>query len=559
MRLRAVLQTIAVGIAASLAAAFATAEERPKAEIVTQLGHSDWVTSVVFAPDGMTALSGGWDNTLRLWDLKNGREIRKFQGHSRQVWSLAVAPDGKTALSGGGDVVEGEFKLWDLTSGREIKTFEGHSALVASVAYSPDGKTVLSGSWDKTLRLWDLASGREIKKFEGHSDNVISVAFLPDGNTVLSGSDDKTLKLWDLASGKELRTFTGPFFLSSVAISPDARTALSGSSDPTLRLWDLATVRQLRTFAGHTGTVFSVAISPDGRTAFSGGVDQTLKLWDLGSGKELRTFSEHSNIVRGVAIGPDGRTLVSGDVGGTLKLWDLSRAVAHRDFEPRVALAQARLKQAAGDPVALATLGDWYAFRGMDHWAVEFLCRARERGAAVAPLTLARCYWNLNRNGEARREFQIALEQSTNPGERTYLLWCIRAIDTEPDRKRRHEALAATLYGRVRRADSLVRSGMVPEAVAEVAVLTKNANWGALEWYDCACVYSLASAKIADKKREYTDRAMELLQKAVDVGWDDAAHVANDTDLDPLRSREDFKKLLADLEKKPAAQPAKEP
>jgi TPR repeat protein len=90
---------------------------------------------------------------------------------------------------------------------------------------------------------------------------------------------------------------------------------------------------------------------------------------------------------------------------------------------------------AAGDPAALATLGEWYAFRGGDHWAVEFLSRARERGAAVAALTLARSYWSLNRNGEARREFQIALEQCKDAGEATYLGWCIQAIETVPERK----------------------------------------------------------------------------------------------------------------------------
>ena len=162
------------------------------------------------------------------------------------------------------------------------------------------------------------------------------------------------------------------------------------------------------------------------------------------------------------------------------RLWDFTRGVAHRAFEPRVAAAQARLRQAAGDPVALATLGEWYAFRGMDHWAVEFLSRARERGAAVAPLTLARCYWNLNRNVEARREFQIALEQSRDPGEQTYLGWCIQAIDTEPERKRQQEAIAAAIAadaemtGRANQAYSLVRAGKVPEAVAEVAELTKH-------------------------------------------------------------------------------------
>ena len=70
---------------------------------------------------------------------------------------------------------------------------------------------------------------------------------------------------------------------------------------------------------------------------------------------------------------------------------------------------------------------------------------------------------------------------------------------------------------------------------------------------------SLASAKIADKKQEHADREMELLQKAVKAGWKKAEHTARDTDLDPLRAREDFKKLLSDLERKPATKPARQP
>jgi hypothetical protein len=41
---------------------------------------------------------------------------------------------------------------------------------------------------------------------------------------------------------------------------------------------------------------------------------------------------------------------------------------------------------------------------------------------------------------------------------------------------------------------------------------------------------------------------MELLQKAGKAGNKDAAHMKKDTDLDPLRGREDFKKLLTELE-----------
>ena len=523
------------------------------------VGHSDWVTGVAIAPDGRTAISGSRDRTLKLWDLATGKELRIFTGHSEGVYSVAIAPDGRTALSGSGDKT---LKLWDLASGKELRTFTGHSDLVSSVAIAPDGRTALSASYDRTLKLWDLAEGKELRTFTGQSNELYSVAIASDGRTALSGSYDSTLKLWDLATGMELRTFTGHSReVRSVAFAPDGRTALSGSSDNTLKLWDLASGKELHTYTGHSHEVYKLAIAPDGRTALSADIDRTLKLWDLVNGKELRTLTGHSGTVSTIAIAPDCRTVLFGSYDRTLMLWDFTRGVAHRAFEPRVAAAQSRLQQAAGDPAALATLGEWYAFRGMDHWAVDLLVRARERGAAVAPLMLARCYWNLNRNADARREFQIALEQSKDPGEQTYLGWCIQAIDTEPERKRQQEAIAVAeeFNRRAERANSLVQTGKTAEAMADVAELTKNPGWNATQWYNFACVYSLASTKIADKKNEYADRAMELLQKAVKAGWNDAKQTANDTDLAPLRDREDFKKLLAELEQKFAAQADKKP
>src|SRR5215471_14361275 len=134
MRWRSVLQGVVVGITAAFAGSFAAnAEDRPRAEIVPQLGHSGAVNSVAFAPDGRTALSGGGyiqNGELKLWDLASGHEIKKFVGHELPVNAVAIAPDGKTALSGGAD---GTVRLWDLASGREIKRLVGHSNQVFSV------------------------------------------------------------------------------------------------------------------------------------------------------------------------------------------------------------------------------------------------------------------------------------------------------------------------------------------------------------------------------------------------------------------------------------------
>jgi hypothetical protein len=288
----------------------------------TFTGHSTFVESIAFSPDGRSALSGDQFGHLELWDVATGKELRTFSGDGGYGRAVAFSPDGRTALSGSDD---NTLKLWDVATGKEIGAFAGHSSDVASVAFSPDGRTALSGSDDKTIKLWDIATGKEIGVFAGHSSAVTSVAFSVDGRTALSGSRDNTLKLWDIATGKEILTFIGHAdAVWSVAFSPHGRTALSGSDDNTLKLWDVATGKEILTFIGQTHSVRAVAFSPDGHRALSGGYDNTLKLWDVATGKEIRVFTGHTGPVTSVAFSPDGRAVLSGSHDKTLKLWDLN-------------------------------------------------------------------------------------------------------------------------------------------------------------------------------------------------------------------------------------------
>jgi tetratricopeptide (TPR) repeat protein len=77
--------------------------------------------------------------------------------------------------------------------------------------------------------------------------------------------------------------------------------------------------------------------------------------------------------------------------------------------------------------------------------------------------------------------------------------------------------------------------------------------------YDSGCLLSrciplgekdtrLSESKRKELVKTYADQAMDRLRQAVKAGWKDAAHMKKDTDLDPLRGREDFQKLLAELE-----------
>ncbi|MCA2717734.1 hypothetical protein [Microcystis sp. M169S2] len=297
-------------------------------------GHDSDVNSVNFSPDGKTLVSGSDDNTIKLWNVETGQEIRTLKGHDSAVYSVNFSPDGKTLVSGSYD---NTIKLWDVETGRVIRTLtlKGHNELDLDVNFSPDGKTLVSGSGDKTIKLWNVETGQEIRTLKGHDDYVLSVNFSPDGKTLVSGSWDKTIKLWNVETGEEIRTLKGHnYYVISVNFSPDDKTLVSGSADNTIKLWNVETGQEIRTLKGHDYSVNSVNFSPDGKTLVSGSLDNTIKLWNVETGKEIRTLKGHDEPVNSVNFSPDGKTLVSispegktlvddSDEDKTIKLWDV--------------------------------------------------------------------------------------------------------------------------------------------------------------------------------------------------------------------------------------------
>ena len=103
------------------------------------------------------------------------------------ISSIAISPDGQTLVSGGGGY-DKTIKVWNLDTGELSRTFAEHSRSVNSVAISPDGQTLVSGSDDNTIKVWSLHTGELLRTIEGHSHEVKSVAISSDGQTLVSSA-----------------------------------------------------------------------------------------------------------------------------------------------------------------------------------------------------------------------------------------------------------------------------------------------------------------------------------------------------------------------------------
>lgn len=313
-------------------------------------GHTSFVECVATASlDGRPiAVTGGYDEAARVWDLITQRQIGEPLKIDVTVSAVAVGEQGDytIALIGG---IDGAVRIWDLSAGREYGTpLTGHTNSVRAIAVRNIGDRViaLTASSDGTARIWDLDERTQIgPELTVHRRTVHAAALgEQDGKPIaITGGDDKRMYIWDLSriadggeakrDGPPLIGVAGPVTAISLAQQENRLVAVVGDGDGMLSVWDLATRQQIgEPVSAHvyfnTKGVLSVAAGQIGtsQVVFTCGAYDA-RLWDLnGLRQRGHPLLGHISQLNAAALAdgeerPMGVTVSDDD---TARIWDLT-------------------------------------------------------------------------------------------------------------------------------------------------------------------------------------------------------------------------------------------
>ncbi len=253
-------------------------------ELSRMEGHTDRILSLKVIPGERFAISGGCDNTMRLWELATGKQLARVDADGNYAANITVLPDGKHVVSSECWSFQGEavfttsdhtLRLWRLpesvwpeNAGRldppaadpdqivEVRRFKGHSGGVSPIFLNPDGRSMSSSGQDHNCIIWDIATGEQLQKLRigGNGDHSMS----SDGRFVASTNGEGEVSLWEVASGKRIWTAENPSGGANSEFSPDGKRLLVrrwpsvAIDNRSVCVFDTTTGRELwkRTIAG---------------------------------------------------------------------------------------------------------------------------------------------------------------------------------------------------------------------------------------------------------------------------------------------------------------------
>ena len=189
----------------------------------TTVKHTSSVTCVrmLSLDDGrLIGVSGSYDATVRVWDLRSGEEMATLQSDNHMtVWCVDVHPSGSLICAGSNDKAVRVFRIGPGSDeggvegggdqgGRLLCKLEGHTRAPMVTKFDPfdADRCLFSAGYDTIIRQWDYTRAVQLRKFRGHSNIIFSLVITQ--HVLISSSRDGTVHVHDRCSRAVLRVLT---------------------------------------------------------------------------------------------------------------------------------------------------------------------------------------------------------------------------------------------------------------------------------------------------------------------------------------------------------------
>jgi len=271
-----------------------------------------------FAPNGRV-LAVARQGIVTLLDLATLEEIERIPELGGNVSRVAYSPNGALLVSGG---LEETARVWSCAERRRLRELDTSSSLLH---FRADGRSLLSVDAEGNAIWWDTVTWQRLRTFGVSNDLMRRQAVAPDGRLLAVVGTEPGVRWLDAETGEGLPTTDATQLLfrgTGLAFSPDGNQAASSALNGFVTLWDPSSLQAIYRFKAHLQSAHGVAFSPEGRRLATGGNDyDTVKLWDLSTHRELLTLPGQGFIAEMVAFSADGRWLAASNQEGLLHLW----------------------------------------------------------------------------------------------------------------------------------------------------------------------------------------------------------------------------------------------
>ncbi|MCX6124222.1 MAG: hypothetical protein NTV34_05665 [Proteobacteria bacterium] len=299
-------------------------------------GHSDFVTSAVFSPNGKAILTTSRDGSAKLWDARKGENLRTFKDPT--FWGLEPVLAGGFSRDGQRIALAHvrHIRVWNVEADSML-SFNFLESSPNHVAFNKNGNEILvstnganyNGYCPKAglALILKLDSNELPRKFlEISCMPVADAIFNPDETLLAAAGSAAYVEIFDHKSGQQLKKIVVGSFgpVTSVAFSPDGKSLIL-SHEKDVQIWDMATSTLIKKFQVSTCGDASAALSPDGKmVATYSSCRSQIKIWDLET-QALTTLGQDMQI-SGISFSPDSkRIVVVHGQNKTASVWDLSQ------------------------------------------------------------------------------------------------------------------------------------------------------------------------------------------------------------------------------------------